>query len=424
MVLTVVLTVFSALFVYFYTESIRLELRIQLRDRAFGIQQQLLQGATADALMHAPRPHNLIVEILPAGIPSTSSYVWPRRPESSTEFFTVIDKEEQIDAVYRRTITEPFAGEIRLARIGLNDQAENVVDTLLVLDPLLLMILIFLGDRLMGTILSPLKRLTGTAQTLSLSAIMPQPIPLPEHGSEMQALISAFNAMTVRLKNGADLLEQFNHDVSHELKTPLTVILGEAEIAQETPDTSKACRHTLAIVTREAERIQHIVDDLLMLSTYTPASVQASFVPCDIDTLLLESVDTHTPALRAKNLTLNFETIEPVNRPANAVLLRSCFGNLLDNAIKYTPGGKQIHLSLTARNGRAHCVIRDEGIGIPADQLGRITERFYRVDAARSRQIPGSGLGLALVKNSIELHGGTLTIESEEGKGTVVRVVV
>ena len=140
MVLTVVLTVFSALFVYFYTESIRLELRIQLRDRAFGIQQQLLQGATADALMHAPRPHNLIVEILPAGIPSTSSYVWPRRPESSTEFFTVIDKEEQIDAVYRRTITEPFAGEIRLARIGLNDQAENVVDTLLVLDPLLLMI--------------------------------------------------------------------------------------------------------------------------------------------------------------------------------------------------------------------------------------------------------------------------------------------
>jgi signal transduction histidine kinase len=373
--------------------------------------------------MHAPWPHNLIVEILPAGIPSTSSYVWPRRPESSTEFFTVIDKEEQIDAVYRRTITEPFAGEIRLARIGLNDQAENVVDTLLVLDPLLLMILIFLGDRLMGTILSPLKRLTGTAQTLSLSA-MPQPIPLPEHGSEMQALIAAFNAMTVRLKDGADLLERFNHDVSHELKTPLTVIRGEIELAQDDPDTPETIRRTLAIIAKESGRIQHITESLLLLSTYTPASVRETFVPCDIDTLLIEVVDTYAPVLRAKNLTLNFETIEPVNRPANPVLLRSCFGNLLDNAIKYTPKGKQIHLSLTARDGRAHCVIRDEGIGIPADQLGRITERFYRIDAARSRQIPGSGLGLALVKNSIELHGGTLTIESEEGKGTVVRVVV
>jgi signal transduction histidine kinase len=158
------------------------------------------------------------------------------------------------------------------------------------------------------------------------------------------------------------------------------------------------------------------------LTRYTKENIADSFELCSLDEILLQVREKYSKKLSEKNIALIIDRIEKIDMLANASLITLIYSNLLDNAIKYSETNTKIHLSLY-KNEAIHFIIEDEGIGIAQEQLSKITERFYRVDESRNKKIEGFGLGLFIVKQSIELHNGTMHIDSTLDKGTKVEIL-
>ena len=211
----------------------------------------------------------------------------------------------------------------------------------------------------------------------------------------------------------------FIANVSHELKTPLTVVAGFSEMLADDFETYGASevKHYLALICEQNARMQRLIEDLLALSTLESggAAVSEEALPL---APMLESVVAEARALSAgrHEIALTVDTPSVLNGCANE--LRSAFSNLAGNAVRYTPAGGRIDLSWRVRDGFGEFSVADTGIGIAAQHLPRLTERFYRVDRSRSRETGGTGLGLAIVKHVLTRHHATLEIESEPGKGS------
>jgi two-component system phosphate regulon sensor histidine kinase PhoR len=226
------------------------------------------------------------------------------------------------------------------------------------------------------------------------------------------------------LKRLETVRRDFVANVSHELKTPLTVIRGYAEtlLAEETPPDVR--KSFVEKVLANAQRMQQLVDDLLDLSriesgAWAPRPERLALAP-----LLQDVWASLKPRADALHLAFRSElAADAAAVTADAPGARQILLNVLDNSVRYTPAGGTI----TARSSRSAkgvtVEIRDTGIGIPGEHLPRIFERFYRVDAARSRELGGTGLGLAIVKHLVEAHGGRVTAESALGAGTTIRIV-
>ena len=245
-------------------------------------------------------------------------------------------------------------------------------------------------------------------------------------GSETQEKKETFGAVVV-LHEITDLrrLEQVRKDfvanVSHELRTPLTAIQGFAETllsgALEDPQNN---RHFVEIIRNHAARLSRLTDDLLKLSRIEAGKLDMDFQAVDLRALIGAAVESARGAASQRQLSLAIADV-PRNLPrilGDANLLREVMRNLLDNAIQYTPAGGSISVSAERREGSVAITVADTGIGIPqADQV-RIFERFYRVDAARSREVGGTGLGLAIAKHIVEAHGGQIWVESTVAEGS------
>jgi two-component system, OmpR family, phosphate regulon sensor histidine kinase PhoR len=219
-------------------------------------------------------------------------------------------------------------------------------------------------------------------------------------------------------------LERVRHDfvanVSHEFKTPLTAIQGFAETllsgALEDPRNN---RRFLEIIRDHATRLAVLTDDLLKLARIEAGKLEVQFVPVQLGEVIERC--TETSLLKANRKRIALEVDVPLTLPAvhgDASLLRDVVQNLLDNAIQYTPEGGRVRISATAGPREAVVTVDDTGIGIPLTDQERIFERFYRVDAARSREAGGTGLGLSIAKHIVEAHGGRLWVESEVGHGS------
>jgi two-component system, OmpR family, phosphate regulon sensor histidine kinase PhoR len=219
-------------------------------------------------------------------------------------------------------------------------------------------------------------------------------------------------------------LERVRHDfvanVSHEFKTPLTAIQGFAETllsgALEDPRNN---RRFLEIIRDHATRLAVLTDDLLKLARIEAGKLEVQFVPVQLADVIERCAETALLKAGRKKITL--ETDVPPNLPAvhgDASLLRDVVQNLLDNAVQYTSEGGRVRISATAGPREAVVTVDDTGIGIPLADQERIFERFYRVDAARSREAGGTGLGLSIAKHIVEAHGGRLWVESEVGRGS------
>ncbi len=221
----------------------------------------------------------------------------------------------------------------------------------------------------------------------------------------------------------------FVANVSHELRTPLTAIKGYAEtLLGAAGDDRETARRFLAVIDRHSERLGRLINDLLTLSDLelgrTPMRLNAVTVGAAVDDVLQIFAD---PLARA-GVVVEAQVVPglpPVH--ADGDRLRQVLINLVDNAIKYTPAGGRVLVrgmlaSGTEHAGMVEIAIEDSGIGIPAQDLPRLTERFFRVDKARSRELGGTGLGLAIVKHIVQAHGGSLAISSALGQGTTVRV--
>ncbi len=221
----------------------------------------------------------------------------------------------------------------------------------------------------------------------------------------------------------------FVANVSHELRTPLTAIKGYAEtLLGGAGDDRETARRFLAIIDRHSERLGRLINDLLTLSDLelgrTPMRLTAVPIGSAVDDVLQIFAE---PVARA-GVRVEAQVVPGLPLvQADGDRLRQVLINLIDNAIKYTPQGGQVLVRATPAAGTEHAgmveiSIEDSGIGIPAQDLPRLTERFFRVDKARSRELGGTGLGLAIVKHIVQAHGGSLAISSALGQGTTVRV--
>jgi two-component system, OmpR family, phosphate regulon sensor histidine kinase PhoR len=250
-------------------------------------------------------------------------------------------------------------------------------------------------------------------RTLSVTAR-----PLGDRG----AVVALFDLTSVRRLE--TVRRDFVANVSHELKTPLTAIRGFAETLASELSADAQHAQFAETIRANAERMQHLIDDLLDLSRIESGGWVPTPRQIDIATAAHEAIDHYRVEAEAKGTRLHTEIgADAVALRADPVAVRQVLGNLIENAVRYTPQGGPVTVFSRRDNGGVAIGVRDTGSGIPADQLPRIFERFYRVDAARSRAVGGTGLGLAIVKHLVEAHGGQVHAESRVGRGTTVTAV-
>jgi two-component system phosphate regulon sensor histidine kinase PhoR len=214
----------------------------------------------------------------------------------------------------------------------------------------------------------------------------------------------------------------FVANASHELRTPLATISGYAETLSE-PDVPAELRKKFATtITSEAARMLQIIEDLMSLSRIEANRFISPSETCDLATIVQQAAAQIAPLAERKScdVQLEIESGASTNVAADQAQLLQAADNLLSNAIRY--GGSPIMLSVGVEHGRPFMRVKDRGAGIAAVHLPRLTERFYRVDEARSRGAGGTGLGLAIVKHIVERHRGTLDILSRPGEGTTVTI--
>ena len=214
-----------------------------------------------------------------------------------------------------------------------------------------------------------------------------------------------------------EMRRDFIANASHELRTPLTVIVGFLEIASSEMDLDTATRTAhLKLMTEQGKRMQRLIEDMLTLSRLE--SLDYPLRPELVDMrAMMDDIAQEASALSAGKHEVTFSVDGP-DLKGSTEELRSAFGNLASNAVRYTPAGGKIHLSWQTSDEGPRFIAADTGIGIEQIHLARLTERFYRVDKSRSRETQGTGLGLAIVRHVLLRHGGALTIKSEAGKGS------
>lgn len=262
--------------------------------------------------------------------------------------------------------------------------------------------------------LAPLTRLAQVAEGIRASGDFSRRVPQPGVSDEVGRVVEAFNALLERVEAVLKAQQQFLADTSHELRTPLTVIRGNLELLQREldPQTRLECATEAQ---EEAARMSRLVDDLLFLAQ-ADAGQAIRHRPFRLDLLVAEVAERMRPLARSHHLEVGPLDLTTIN--GDEERMRQLVVNLLDNAIRYTPPGGTISVRLRREGPNAELSVRDTGVGIAAEHLPRIFDRFYRVDAARSRAEGGTGLGLAIVKYVAEAHGGQVSVHSQPGQGS------
>ena len=275
-----------------------------------------------------------------------------------------------------------------------------------------------------GAIARPLRRLTVAAGQVAKGQL-DQQVPVLSR-DEMGQLSQAFNEMTARLKAARQMQTDFVADVSHELRTPLTSVKGLIETLQDgAADDPQARNRFLDTVAGETDRLIRLVNDLLLLSRVDSQALVLHTSTVDPIPLIQTAVDQLAPKAAAQSLTVEVETGPDVPTvQVDPDRLTQVMLNLLDNALSYSPPGETVTVLVEAETEAVKIHVRDHGIGIPPKDLSHIGDRFYRSDRARSRSQGGSGLGIAIARALIELHGGTLHIQSQVGQGTTVTLTL
>jgi signal transduction histidine kinase len=211
-------------------------------------------------------------------------------------------------------------------------------------------------------------------------------------------------------------------DASHELRTPLTVLRGELETFVQEPGLSSEMRERLGSALEELERLVNIVEGFFAISRLDAGDAQAESVKFDLGKLAASTSDQMSLLGEDKNIKITCAAANDVWIEGDRARMKQVVVNLLDNAIKYTPQGGAIGLNVRTRDGKAVLEVIDNGMGIPAESLPRVFQRFYRVDEARSRELGGAGLGLSIVKSICAAHHGHVEASSTPGNGSVFRV--
>jgi heavy metal sensor kinase len=285
--------------------------------------------------------------------------------------------------------------------------------------PLIVALAIGGGYLLMRRALHPVDEIRQKAAQIT-SRNLSERLPVVHTGDELERLATDLNRMIARLEESFLQINRFSADASHELRTPLTVLQGELEaIAQKGQGLPEDVKDTIGSALEETQRLSKIVASLLAISRLEAGEARVQPVRLDFAELARTTTDQMKLLAEEKRISLTSNGSEPVEVEADPSRLKQVVVNLLDNAIKYTPEGGNVSISVMRRDDHAVLEVADSGLGISADDLPHVFERFYRADKARSRQMGGTGLGLSIVRSICLAHGGQITVNSTEGRGSL-----
>ena len=342
--------------------------------------------------------------------------------KSNENFFIINTKQYGKVALFISRIISPMKGYIVVATplYRVDIKLQDILIKMLILNPVLLIVLLLGANIIIDRILNPIKEITKVANEISVGDL-DRIIPLPPQKDEIYELVQAFNRMVVRLRDGVEMIERFNSDVSHELKTPLTVLKGELEIALRKDRSIDYYKETLKISLKEVNHLIEMVEEMLLFTKIENEIGKEEITR--IDEVLLDVISSLSNKANQKNVVLKPVTIETIDYKTNPILIKTIFTNIIDNAIKYNKENGYVYIYLYKKENQIIFEVKDEGIGIGVTEITKIMERFYRSEKSRNRGIKGFGLGLSIVKRALEILKGDIKIESQENNGTKVQII-
>ena len=280
------------------------------------------------------------------------------------------------------------------------------------------------GYFLAGRMLAPVAAMAETARKITAESLT-QRLPVGNLQDEFGQLASVFNESLARLEEAFEQLRRFTADASHELRTPLTAIRSVGEVALQRSLSTAAYREVIGSMLEEVDRLTRLVESLLTLTRGESGRIQPALEVVDLGGLAVSVVEHLRVLAEEKEQSVTIDAAAEVLATCDPAILRLGLINVLDNAIKYTPRRGTIRVEVRETpSGEAAIEVEDTGLGISAVHQGRIFERFYRVDQGRSREAGGTGLGLATARWAVDVNGGRIELESEEGKGSLFRIVL
>jgi len=380
---------------------------------------------------------NIIVRIYDAhGSPIASSKNVPTGHLNSRIFYDVKKGTDHFENAYIevneipalfRIITAPVIENKRLSYIvqvasplaQLHRVFRNLRFSLLFLLPLTVILTGLSGVFLVQLTLRPVDQMIETIHQITAENLKLR-LKIPGTKDEIESLAKTFNQMITRLDEAFTSQRQFMEDISHELKTPLSVLKGELEVTLKKIRSTQEYETILHSSLEEVNHLVGIVENLLTLVRFDAKTTTLQVVSLDLNLLLKDAVEAIQVLAIQKNITLQLNSAHTVDILADKNQLKRLVINILDNAIKYTPPGGKVSIDLRQQKNSADIDITDTGIGIPESELPHIFDRFYRVD--KSRSSIGFGLGLSIAQSIAMAHGGKIYVKANVPQGTIFTI--
>lgn len=284
--------------------------------------------------------------------------------------------------------------------------------------PILLLLAVIGGYLIAHRALRPVKKITKAAEQISRGRDLKKRIDLGQGNDELHQLADVFNDMFSRLDKSFESEQQFTSDASHELRTPMAVIMAQCEFTLEEEGTIEDYKEALTVIQRQGRKMTRLIEDMLCFARMERNSEKAAKEPLSLSGLT-EDICADMALLKTNNITLLWRTEPDVMIVGNRTLLSRMLTNLISNGYRYGKENGKIEVCLRRENGIL-LTVADDGVGIAESEQERIFERFYRADSSRSTE--GTGLGLAMVREIAEYHGGSVSVFSELGKGSTFTV--
>ncbi len=281
---------------------------------------------------------------------------------------------------------------------------------------LVALLCVFLADYLTKSLVNPIAAIADRLDE-NEGASSANPI-----YKELEPFVQTIRAQHENILAAAKMRQDFTANVSHELKTPLTAISGYAELIENKMVTEEQSVSFAGEIRKNADRLLTLINDIIRLSELDQTELATGLETMDLYELAKECVEGLKVNASRRGMQFTFEGSSCVIR-GNKDMLREVIENLCENAIRYNNEGGEVHLFVGERDGHKILSVEDNGIGIPLEHQERIFERFYRVDKSRSKATGGTGLGLAIVKHIVAIHEANISLESEVGKGTTIKVI-